>query len=315
MHGAIPGIYYVNHGTPSADAATLTLAGRMRSVFAATSGRSNAYGLIPVDVGEEIGATDEYFGHTYSIPSFTIEYPTPNYREFGSGPTFLLPADEVSQTVAENREALLLGFYYAAGPPIVERVRVWNDSTVNGLIDEGEIVHDSAWSVASPATTRTRAVALDAPLVAGQGYRVIVQFNKPMRRMSGGAAVQWTGQSILLQPNVAVKNGTTTVAGVQVLGSGWQDAPESGSTPGFARFSGDTWIGRIASGSLTFTGSVALSVDAADAYGHKVDENPATVADWSDGWQAYEAAAGADTQAILVVQPAPPVEPESWRMY
>lgn len=330
VHGAIPALFVVFHGSEAADMATYVLGERLESVYTEMNGRgidmlyvcppsgdcvADALGIPSFDVDPPIGATDEYHGFTYSIPSFTIEYPTPNYREAGSGDTFILPADEVAQTVLENREALLLGFYFAAGPPVVERVRVWRDANADNQIDGSEIMHDSAWSADDPATTRSRSVAENQPVISGAAHRVILQFNKPMRRMAAGVAVQWTGQSVALQPTVAIKNGTTTLANVLPLAAGWQSTPESGTAPGYARFAGDTWIGTIEQGALAFDGSAMLSVAAADAYGHAVDENPATVADWDDGWQGFETASGADTQTTLLVDPAPQTEPESWRVY
>ncbi len=315
VHGAIPGLYVVYHGTTAADDATEVLANRMQSTYETINGVDGSYGLIPVFPGGEIGATDEYHGNTFNIPSFTIEYPTPNYREGGSGPTFVLPNDEVDEVVEENREAIMLGFMFASGPPVLERFLVWHDENADEDVQSGEIVYDSTWQGnGSGSDFRSLQLSASDPLETDRTYQVLMQFNKPMRRDSNGNPGPWPGVPITLQPTMQVRDGISTVVATAVpTGSGWLSTQMSGETPGYARYEYDSWLGSfdLTGVSPTDEGLYVISVE--DLYGHTLDENPQTVTDWDDGWQGYDMSFGGDRTHGLEIKQAASLD--EWLIY
>ncbi len=314
VHGAIPALYTVYHGTQAADDATGVLSDRMQATYAAINGVPGSYGEIPVFPGGEIGATDEYHGHTFDIPSFTIEYPTPNYRDGGSGPTFVLPNDEVSGVVEENREAIMLGFLFASGPPILERVRIWLDGNGDDDIQPGEVVYDASWQGGGAGSdSRTFANPTVVSLQTDRSYRVLLQFNKPMRRNVGGEPGNWPGVPVGIQPTVRLREGQNVIATAAALGDGWQSSPETGETPGYARYGYDSWLGTLDLSAVNPVGEAVLAVSVEDLYGHALDENPATVADWIDGWQGFdESSAGDRNHSVEILQAS---GTEEWRVY
>jgi hypothetical protein len=95
--------------------------------------------------------------------------------------------------------------------------------------------------------------------------------------------------------------GTQPVA-VAAVGAGWQRNPPSAGSPGFVRYSGDTWAGTL---DLTAIEpdpgtDAVLRVSVRDLYGFELDARPQTAADWlptapgrTPGWGGYEDANGA----------------------
>lgn len=328
MHGAIPLIYYIHINNASVDPVTTTLYQRMQSAFRAINGVSNSYqGQLLLPSGA-IGAADEYFGNTYGIPSFTIEYPVPNYRTGGPVPNvFINPDVEVDEIVEENLQALLLAMMFASGPPILERVVVWEDLNSNNAIDGGEVVLDREWNpVGSPATTRALQTATVAPLIVGRTYRVLLTFNKPMRAPGpGGAPVHWPGQSNPLHPaaqvTVTLPDTSTIIVPLSAVGDGWL-ANTSGA-PASMRYARDTWQGTLDLSSSAIADAASQSVDlrvtAVDLYGHALDAKPATVADWDLGWNGYEDAAGqgsiGGTDSSFTLDIAPETSTRDWWVF
>ncbi|MCB2153346.1 hypothetical protein KQI84_00540 [bacterium] len=329
MHGAIPAIYIIYNGDTEVESAAAQLLGRMQNTYRAINGISNSYQTLVVYPGDEIGATDEYFSHTYNIPSYTIEYPTPRYRVPGSGPTFVLPDDEVEEVTHENIQALLLAMMYTSGPPIVEDLKVWQDANSDGEIDVGEIVYHSNWSPDSAGgTTRSRMVSTNEEVEYGKLFKVLVQFNKPMRQQVGGVPANWPGQAIGIHPTARLTLQTndraTTTQILQPVDDGWQAVASTPSSPGFERYKYDTWMCYLDLRSVgigeTNPQSVALEITTQDLYGHELDAQPATVADFDGGWIGYEDSTGNgdsggtdETFTLFFDYPASSVE--GWQCY
>jgi hypothetical protein len=325
VHGAIPAIYSVFTGAAALDAQTSSLTAAMQRAYRARNGVAGSYFLIPVNPGDEIGATDEYHGVTYGIPSMTLEYPTPRYRVGGWGPTFILPEDEVAQTVDENEFAILLAMIWAAGPPVLESVVVWRDLDSDDERDPGELLHHSEWVVGGDNTTRTRSVLVDQPLTPDAAYRVELQFNKPMRWEAGAGPALWPGQTGSLHPAAQVTVETALRApqalSATPVGEGWLGAPATATVPGYRRYQYDTWMGTLdatALGELTVQ-SAALRVTASDLAGLALDAQPSTVADFDEGWVGHENASGAGslggTDETALLQFAPVNRVEGWQLY
>lgn len=309
VHGAIPALYVVYHNQPRIDGATQGLLNRKRATYTARNGVPNSYPGISVFPNGTIGATDEYFGYTFEVPSFTVEYPTPNYRTTGfGGATFLLPDAQVHEVVDENIFAMQLGAMFAAGPPILETATFWRDANGDGQMQESEIVHKSRWVADGDGRVRVDLVG-DGETPLGGELRVVLQFDRPMRRFEGrggGQPANWPGQNWPLQPTVSLavptEGGTATIAAT-ASGIGWLRS--STASPGARRYEGDTWSGVVdlsGAGEILLGQDAVLSVDVQDLYGFRLDADPATHADWLPsipgrpaGWYSYESESGADT--------------------
>lgn len=320
VHGAIPALIVIGIGEPGVDALTTELSGRMQAAYRARNGVPTSYPVQFFTLAEAIGATDEYFASTYQIPGFTIEYPTPRFRVPGSGPTFILPDDEVGEVVDENFWAIHLGFLMAAGPPILEAVELWADLDGDAALEAGERLYRAAWQ---PDGSGGRELVVDeaasGPVPARDDLVVVLQFNKPMRRddpeTPGAVPALWPGQSGAVQPAVSFHVETVTRGGVAVpvapVGDGWLlDPPGGGDGPSTLRYGGDTWMGSVDLASVAgvdFGQPAGLSVAVNDLYGFALDAGPATVVDWDAGWTGYEdgegtnGAGGEDTSFVVPI--------------
>jgi hypothetical protein len=290
-------IYYIRTGVAARDATAQQFATRMSSVYQAVGGA--AYSLIPVNPGEEIGATDEYFSHEFQTLGHTIELPS------GGGGTggFVMPNNEIAPAVAENLEAALFAFYYSAGPPIVERVVLWQDGDADGEIDfPGEVAHDSFWAADVSGTARTLSVS--GPGVRpGEAYNVWITANKPLRRdlTGGGAPSRWPGVTAPVDPTVllsvplqaggssVVPTSAAVYLGSAATGLAAPNGSLNGAIPGFARYQFDSWRSTVSiPAGAALGGDIGVDIRAADMYGHLLDGRPQTVADWNAGWILYE---------------------------
>ncbi|MEQ8820094.1 MAG: M14 family zinc carboxypeptidase [Sumerlaeia bacterium] len=318
IHGAIPAIYNVFNGSQSSDAQTAVLTERMQFTFREINGVAGSYADLPVFPGGEIGATDEFMANTYKVPSFTIEYPTPRYRDpSASGPTFVLPEDEVTQTVEENRAALLLAMYYAAGPPILERMTLWRDENGDGTLQSPEeLIATARWTPAPKGSAVARVLSSEQfrPLLAGDGYRVLLQFNKPMRTDGGAAGPGlYTGQDhVPFQPVVTlqVPQRTGTPRSLNLTPStadGW--VRRGAGVPTALRYHYDSWEGEVSLreaslGAYAEGQPLPLTVEVRDFYGFALDPDPRSPVGWDAGWTGLEGGTasdpgGADTNLAL----------------
>jgi hypothetical protein len=293
VHGAIPAIFQALQGEAPLDVVTQNLTSRMQQVYRAINGVPNSY---PTLGASPDGAADFYFGGTYNIPSYTIEYPTPNFRDGGSGPTFILPDDELSEVVEENREALLFGAYSMTGPPILEEVKIWVYRTPLQPPGDATLMYHAGW-VATSLSEREFVTTRSLPLELNADYIISLQFSKPMRRIDQNSQIGfWPGISFDQHPTAQLTlqadGGSDMTFEATPEGDGWQDTLGSNVTPGIRRARFDTWLGRF---SIDVTGQaqqVTLSVAGVDAFGHGLDTDPATLARFNTGWTAYDPTPG-----------------------
>jgi hypothetical protein len=290
-------IYYINTGNSNRDPVAFQLADRMSDVYGAIGG--NAYFLIPVNVGGEIGATDEYFSHEFQSLGMTVELPS---GSVDGG--FVMANSEIAAAVAENIEAHLFAFYFAAGPPIMERVVFWQDDNADARVQSAEVAYDSYWGAKTNGIERVRATRKDIGLLPGESYKVWIRFSKPMRRdLGGGTASKWPGIASPIEPTVSASiplapSGSMNVSatGGAWLGAAQADGLSGGvnaeladSSVGWVRYPFDAWTGTLAvPANGNIGGTIAFTLRAQDMYGHQLDGLPDTVADWSAGWIKFE---------------------------
>ncbi len=297
IHGAIPALYVVYNGNSAADNQIQNIAGRIQNTYIATNGISGSYTQLPVFPGGEIGATDEYFGNTYDIPSFTVEYPIPNYRDHDgiSSYVFILPEDEVPEIVEENIKAMFIGFLFASGPPVLQKATIWEDINHDDLIQSGEIVYQSRWLARGfNSLARQNIIDVNHVLYSGHQYNVLLQFNKPIRYDSGNSLPgNWPGQSFPIQPEVEVNIPTLPTISVLPINDGWQANQGNSTLPGYQYYQYDSWLGVLdLSGVVADTQNVKMHVSLQDLAGLALDALPETVTRWDKGWVDYEDAAG-----------------------
>ncbi|MFK7957954.1 MAG: M14 family zinc carboxypeptidase [Lysobacterales bacterium] len=272
-----------------------------------------------------IGSTDEYFGETFQIPSWTLEIePSGNlqpdahpnlpgcsadYGGFASNCNdgFILPDSEI-QRVRENlSQTFPIAYYHQAGPPSVSAVR-WIDPV------SGAVVMDAEWDVIS-ADERRLHVSQLRPLMLDTEYQLWIAFDKPMRwRDDAGLVTALPGQSVGnlgLTTRVSIDAAS---ASPNVGSTTWQRLPGAGAG-GYYRYRDDAAtvsftlstadIGSVVNGDTT----AVLNIETRDMVGLRTDANPATPVDWGQGsWQGYESsdgnsgdAGGIDNQITLTV--------------
>ncbi|MDP9140150.1 MAG: hypothetical protein M3O62_05070 [Pseudomonadota bacterium] len=275
-------------GSVRRNAITRTLAERMS---AATNGDSSRYPYDPTPPDYGIGSTDEYFANGEQIPAYTLEIePRNGGTEYGSfgyhHDGFILPASQIARVRRELADAYSVGLYRMAGPPVLLAAQIRR-------VDDGEIVYAAQWQ--RSGNVRQLQVSAQQALVADTDYRLWLAFSKPMRaRDATGTVVAYTGQNGPLAPQVAIEGesaaGNPFSTELTTTDQGW--LPAAGGAPaGYLRYVDDAYAITFrlpASVPLDNAALVNLKVVAQDLSGQALDSNPATVLDWSAGWQRYE---------------------------
>jgi hypothetical protein len=258
----------------------------------------NTAGNIPVSQG--IGTTDEYFTHTYQVPSWTLEIePTGNtgadyggYARNGHD-GFILPESEVERVRTELAQTFAVAYYRQAGPPSITALRITDSST-------GATVFEAEWDAVS-ATERQLHQLQVQPLQLGRDYRVWIAWDKPMRWRENGDVVPLPGQP---EFTLDFEGDMTTADGsieIELIDGAWLDQP-GGSPFGYRRYRDDAvaldvrLLDTPANRELVQAGVEAtLHLDTYDMTGNRGDANPATVARWFNGaWSGYESTEGVD---------------------
>lgn len=281
IHSHLQLYYSINDSSTSRNAAVLAAYEVMRDASFATTGRF--YSNSPTDLAtQSIGATDEYFTGTFRAMSYTLE----TRPQIGETPNGFVPSNS---SIAEIREEVLSavrnGFYYAAGPAVLQEIRFYD--TTNGETPAAPLVYREVREVQGGA--RVRNVTEPGPLRTSRNYTAALVFSKPMRLAS--AQNPATGSMLTgIAPN------TPHVSIEGALNSGLpRIAFENPGEPfGYSRYPGDTMIvefnlrpTNLPGGDYTFV------VEIADAAGKGIDADPLTIADWSaQGWTNWESQTG-----------------------
>lgn len=273
-------------GQARRDAQTALLA----DVMARATGRRYPYR--PSAAGKGIGSSDEHYGNRLQIPAYTLEIePDGNgavaYGSFGyHHDGFVLPASQIARVREELTRATLAGLYRMAGPPALLRAEL-------STLPDGAVVF-SAQHSADAGSRRLRLQRL-TPLQAGARYRLQLGFSKPMRvRDAGGSVVPYHGQTVPLAPRIALEGldagGAAFRHDLPTAASGWLGEAAQG-----LRYADDSYrLDFTLPATLPLAGArrLNLRVEAEDFSGLALDAQPATIADWSAGWSAYEDEAG-----------------------
>ncbi len=230
-----------------------------------------------------VGATDEYFGTTYQIPSWTLEIEPRNgsvdYGGFGNNghDGFILPESEIARVREQLAQSFMVAWYQQAGAPSISRVQI---------VEEGSdiLLYDAQWDIAENNTRQLFEHSAER-LLPNKSYKLIVSFDKPMRvRNDNEEVVALPGQTnFALQPEIDILN----VPGVSFNNPKWLNQ-KSDSLYSYARYKDDTFV-------IEFTlpasqeAVVDFSLGTSDFVGQLLDANPMTVTSWSNGgWQGYD---------------------------
>jgi hypothetical protein len=254
-------------------------------------------------INQGIGTTDEYFTHTYQVPSWTLEvepsagqnfhFPLPgNGADYGgTGENghdgFILPESEIRRVREELAQTFAAVYYRQAGPPIIQTLRLLDTET-------GAVVYESEWDVVDNQT-RSRYTRQLRSLQINHSYDLWLSFNKPMRWRENGDVVPFPGQpesGLDVEASALVGDSELTTA---IETADWLMQP-GGAPDGYMNyqddalrikfsFPDDTQNSSLVSGETETT----LKIRTADMTGLRTDANPGTVADWRDGaWYQYE---------------------------
>ncbi|RPH98169.1 MAG: hypothetical protein EHM68_05585 [Lysobacterales bacterium] len=240
-----------------------------------------------------IGATDEYFTHTYQVPAWTLEIEPLNggteYGGFGRNvhDGFILPDAEVERVRTELAQTFAIAYYRQAGPPSITALHLTDTAT-------GAVVFAAEWDSVNGVQRQLHTFQAQ-PLQIGRDYRAWIAWDKPMRWRTGGQVTVLPGQPALtLNVARAVTVGDAPLDAV-VGPPRWLDQP--GASPGgYRRYRDDavdfdltildsTTNQALVQGAVSAT----LHADAYDMSGNRGDADPATVARWASGaWAGYE---------------------------
>ena len=243
------------------------------------------------------GSTDEYFGITFDIPSWTLELEPANggieYGGFGSNghDGFILPESQIRRLRDNMAPTFAISYYHQAGPPAISALRFVDK--VNGAV-----IFDAEWDVTGPNQRSLYSHAIQ-PLQLDREYILWVAWNKPMRwRDDAGNIIALPGQARSVLPVIADSriDGQPLVDNQQA--ARWLNQP--GSAPdGYHRYRDDAWATEIIfdsqnNSALVATASSAqLDIASFDMVGLLQDADPATAVDWGGGhWTGYENGTG-----------------------
>jgi len=257
------------------------------------------YSAGPIDGG--IGVTADYFGHTFEIPSWTLETePRNGAQDYGGTANhghsgFILPNSEADRMRNEIVASSLIGFYRQAGPPYVTAIRI-RDLNTNVLR------YGAEWQNGSQ---RTLSITQNSALLPGGNYRLWIAFSKPMRMLTqAGNAGNYPGQqtspssgSAELQLPALEQSNDVEFDLSNIV---WLDQPD-GASDGYRQYIFDAAsIDFSIPAGLSVNGSepAVLSLSFSDMSDFQIDANPATRVDWQNGgWSGYENEKGIATDS------------------
>ncbi len=265
---------------------------------------------INTPANQGIGTTDEYFTHTYQVPSWTLEVEPSGGQSFhaplpGSGADygglrenghdgFILPESEIRRVREELAQSFAAAYYRQAGPPSIQELRIVDPTT-------GAVVFETAWDVVDSQTRSLYTNQLQS-LELNRSYSLWLAFNKPMRWREAGEVVAFPGQpdsGLDVNAGIIVNNTELTA---NLESADWLN--QSGGAPDGYRYYQDDSLNLtfnlpddILNSSLVAGGTDAtFRLMASDMTGMFTDTNPGTVVGWQNGsWTRYENSNGAES--------------------
>lgn len=255
----------------------------------------------PSGPGNGIGSTDEYFAETYQVPSWTLEVEPRNggvdYGGFGNNghDGFILPESEITRVREQLADTFMVAWYGQAGPPSITSIKILLKNDDNDRFDN-LVVADFDWDIMPDGTRQLYKNEVDS-LIASRSYKLLIQFDKPMRsRNENNEIAHLQGQSGYdLNPTISLNIDNSNF---NVTNGNWVNAKDN-SVLGYKFYKDDTYIAEftIPANTVTTDGSnLGIAIDVADMVGQKLDANPATIVSWANGqWNNYNDESGADT--------------------
>jgi hypothetical protein len=260
-----------------------------------------------IAINQGIGTTEEYFTHTYQVPSWTLEIePSAGFHDGlpGQGADygglgrnghdgFILPDSEVERVRTELAQTFAVAYYQQSAPPSIAAVRFIDNAT-------GAVLIEAEWDVSSETARELYSFQSQA-LQLDRDYTFWLALDKPMRWREDGEVTVLPGQpGSTLDFDAGLFVGETDLTVIPGDGD-WLDAP--GDAPdGYLRYRDDALsIGfnlpadennlGLVSGTVTAT----LAIRTGDMTGTQTDADPSTVARWEEGgWSGYEDSEGLD---------------------
>ena len=149
-----------------------------------------------------IGSTDEYFLHTYQVPSWTLEIEPSGGQDFhaplpGAGPIMVVWVKTVmTDSSFRNRRSPGCGKNWPR--PLPQSITARQDhrqSTALRMLDSetGAVVLEAEWDTVNSQTRSLYSKQL-RPLQLNHSYHAWMSFNKPMRWRVDGEVAPFPGQ-------------------------------------------------------------------------------------------------------------------------
>jgi len=267
---------------------------------------------VAVQANGRIGSTDEYFAHTYQVPSWTLEVEPSNGQSYhsplpGSGADyggfsenthdgFILPESEIRRVREEMAQSFAAVYYRQATPPSIKALRVIDPATA-------AVVFEAEWDI-EDSQTRTLYSKQLQPLQLNYNYDFWVSFNKPMRWREDGQLVPFPGQPGSNQDIYASVLVNESELSTAIESGDWLNLP-GGAPDGYLNYEDDA-ASLIFSfpddaqnlGLVDAETEATLKLLAFDMTGSRTDSNPGTIADWNNGaWRNYERTSGAESDS------------------
>jgi hypothetical protein len=247
-----------------------------------------------------IGTTDEYFTHTYQVPSWTLEVEPGNNAGAAYGGLarnghdgFILPESQIRRVRTQLAESFAVTYYRQAGPPAVAAVRITDALT-------GAVVFSADWDFAGEGFRSLNTFSAQA-LRLGRDYQAWIAFDKPMRWRVDGQPTSLPGAPAGSEAITTTLRVNGTVLNAEVSNQRWLDSPVE-SPAGYRRYvfdalAFDVRLPADPGNQAAVNGEVTAEweISAFDMTAHRTDADPGTVAHWKLGaWSGYEDSNGAD---------------------
>jgi hypothetical protein len=248
-------------------------------------------------LNQGIGSTDEYFTHTYQVPSWTLEIePESGGTDYGGlgrngHDGFILPDSEVPRVRSNLAQTMAIAYYQQSGPPITTALSIVD-------LETGAVVFESEWDAVDD-NTRVLHTYQPQPLQLAHDYRIWMAHNKPMRWREDGEIAPLPGQ---LSSTLDI-DAIASVNGEELSGTAnnliWLTEP--GFAPnGYARYVADAFafdanLPADATNVSLVDGETTMQLMSSitDMVNLRSDADPSTVARWGNGsWRMYENDAG-----------------------
>lgn len=253
------------------------------------------YRNVPDPAFQGIGAHAEYFAYEFAVPAWTLEIEPGDGAGQDYGGTgdshsgFILPDSEARRVADAWAQSHQVAFYFMAGPPHLAATEI--DALVGA---QAEPRLRTRWAL--EGGVRTLDVSTLQALAPGQTYRARLRFSKPMRvHDADGTAQGFPG--ILVAPPIVSLLREGQRSSLDTSGGRWLTR-----AMGAGRYDGDTFEFEFTLAADASLGEARLAVEAQDLVGLRLDPQPESPVDWSQGrWQGYEGQPGGEDISVALL--------------